>query len=166
MLMLFLVVGVCFAQNNTNSPYSRYGYGQMADQGASNSRAMGGIAYGLRDKTHTNFANPASYTAIDSLTFVFEAGMSLQNTNFDNGTNKTNAKNTSLDYLSMHFRVGRDFGMSLGLLPYSNVGYDMQNESYNPLEKEKAYVTNYFGEGGLHQAYVGLAYKITQKFSI
>ena len=89
MLMLFLVVGVCFAQNNTNSPYSRYGYGQMADQGASNSRAMGGIAYGLRDKTHTNFANPASYTAIDSLTFVFEAGMSLQNT-INDGLKKEN----------------------------------------------------------------------------
>ena len=166
MLMLFLVSGWGFAQNNTNSPYSRYGYGQLAEQGASNSRAMGGVAYGLRDKAHTNFANPASYTAVDSLTFIFEAGMSLQNTNFDNGTNKTNAKNTSLDYLSMHFRVGRDFGMSLGLLPYANVGYDMQMETYNPQEKEKAYVTNYFGEGGLHQAYVGLAYKITRKFSI
>lgn len=166
MLMLFLVSGLGFAQNNTNSPYSRYGYGQMADQGASNSRAMGGIAYGLRDKAHTNFANPASYTAIDSLTFVFEGGMSFQNTNFDNGTNKTNAKNTSLDYLSMHFRVGRDFGMSLGLLPYTNVGYDMENVTYNSQEEEKSYVTNYFGEGGLHQAYVGLAYKITRKFSI
>ena len=166
MLLSFLIAGVAFAQNNTNSPYSRYGYGQLADLGASNSRAMGGVAYGLRDKAHTNFANPASYTAIDSLTFVFEAGLSLQNTNFDNGTFKTNAKNTSFDYISMHFRVGNKFGMSLGLLPYTNVGYDMSNETKDATDKEKTYVTNYFGDGGLHQAYVGLAYKINRKLSI
>ena len=166
MLLSFLVTGVTFAQNNTNSPYSRYGYGQLADLGASNSRAMGGVAYGLRDKTHTNFANPASYTAVDSLTFIFEAGLSLQNTNFDNGTFKTNAKNTSFDYLSMHFRVGTRFGMSMGLLPYANVGYDMSNETKDATDKEKTYVTSYYGEGGLHQAYVGLAYKISRKLSI
>jgi hypothetical protein len=164
--MLFLISGVAIAQNNTNSPYSRYGYGQLAEQGASNSRAMGGVAYGLRDKAHTNFANPASYTAVDSLTFIFEGGMSLQNTNFDNGINKINAKNTSLDYLSMHFRIGTNFGMSMGLLPYANVGYDMKNETKDAVDNEKTYVTNYFGEGGLHQAYVGLAYKISRKFSI
>ena len=164
-LVLCLVSGIVIAQNNTNSPYSRYGYGQLAEQGASNSRAMGGVAYGLRDKAHTNFANPASYTAVDSLTFIFEAGMSLQNTNFDNGIAKTNAKNTSLDYLSMHFRIGTRFGMSLGLLPYANVGYDMENV-IKEADKKKTTVTNYFGEGGLHQAYVGLAYKINRKFSI
>ena len=164
-LVLCLVSGIVIAQNNTNSPYSRYGYGQLAEQGASNSRAMGGVAYGLRDKAHTNFANPASYTAVDSLTFIFEAGMSLQNTNFDNGIAKTNAKNTSLDYLSMHFRIGTRFGMCLGLLPYANVGYDMENV-IKEADKKKTTVTNYFGEGGLHQAYVGLAYKINRKFSI
>ncbi|MCR4764977.1 MAG: hypothetical protein K5856_02225 [Bacteroidaceae bacterium] len=166
LLLLILVSGVAAAQNNTNSPYSRYGYGQLSEQGASNSKAMGGVAYGLRDKAHTNFANPASYTAVDSLTFIFEGGLSLQNTNFDNGTAKKNARNTSLDYLSMHFRVGTKFGMSLGLLPYTNVGYDMENVTKNTEDSDKTYVTNYFGEGGLHQAYVGLAYKINRKFSI
>ena len=97
MLMLLLVSGLGFAQNNTNSPYTRYGYGQLAEQGASNSLAMGGVAYGIRDKAHTNFVNPASYTAVDSLTFIFEGGLSLQNTNFDNNSNKVNAKNTRLD---------------------------------------------------------------------
>ena len=165
MLMLLLVSGLGFAQNNTNSPYTRYGYGQLAEQGASNSLAMGGVAYGIRDKAHTNFVNPASYTAVDSLTFIFEGGLSLQNTNFDNNSNKVNAKNTRLDYLTMHFRVGKDFGMSFGLLPFANVGYDMEN-TVEDEDQEKTYSTNYFGEGGFHQAYVGLAYKINRKFSI
>ena len=59
-LLLTILSGAAVAQNNTNSPYTRYGYGQLSEQGSSNSRAMGGIAYGLRDKYQTNFANPAS----------------------------------------------------------------------------------------------------------
>ena len=124
-LLLTMVTGMAIAQNNTNSPYTRYGYGQLADQGSGNSKAMGGIAYGLRDKYQVNFANPASYTAIDSLTFIFDGGISLQNTNFSNGTIKQNAKNSSFDYITMQFRLGKWAAMSLGLLPYSNVGYSM-----------------------------------------
>ena len=49
-LMLALLSGVAMAQNNTNSPYTRYGFGQLTDPGSANSKAMGGVAYGLRDK--------------------------------------------------------------------------------------------------------------------
>ena len=45
-LLLTILSGAAVAQNNTNSPYTRYGYGQLSEQGSSNSRAMGGIAYG------------------------------------------------------------------------------------------------------------------------
>lgn len=34
---------------STNSPYTRYGFGQLSDQSFGNSKAMGGVAYGLRD---------------------------------------------------------------------------------------------------------------------
>ena len=74
-LVLTMLSGVAMAQNNTNSPYTRYGYGQLADQGSANSKGMGGVAYALRDKHLVNFANPASYSAVDSLTFIFDGGM-------------------------------------------------------------------------------------------
>ena len=44
--LLMMLSGATIAQNNTNSPYTRYGYGQLADQGSGNSKAMGGVAYG------------------------------------------------------------------------------------------------------------------------
>ena len=59
--LLMMLSAATFAQNNTNSPYTRYGYGKLMDQGSGNTRAMGGIAYGLRDKSQTNVLNPASY---------------------------------------------------------------------------------------------------------
>ena len=43
-LLLTMVTGMAIAQNNTNSPYTRYGYGDLSDQSFGNSKAMGGIA--------------------------------------------------------------------------------------------------------------------------
>lgn len=165
LLVLATVSGV-YGQNNTNSPYTRYGYGALSDMGASNSRAMGGVGYGLRDKYHTNYLNPASYTSVDSLTFKFEGGVTLQNTNFVQGSVKQNAKNTSFDYLTMHFRFDRKLAMSLGLLPYSNVGYDLTRNNTD-FENSSDYTSvNYYGSGGLHQLYIGLGYKIFSNLSV
>ena len=44
-LLLTMVTGMAIAQNNTNSPYTRYGYGDLSDQSFGNSKAMGGIAF-------------------------------------------------------------------------------------------------------------------------
>lgn len=164
--LLTMLSGVAVAQNNTNSPYTRYGYGHLADQGSGDSKAMGGVAYGLRDKYQVNFANPASYTAVDSLTFIFDGGISLQNTNFSDGTLKQNAKNSSFDYIAMQFRLARWMGMSIGMLPYSNVGYSMgeyRSDSDFPLNSP---AVQYSGEGGLHQLYLGAGFKILKNLSV
>lgn len=165
-LLLTILSGVAFAQNNTNSPYTRYGYGQLADPGSGNSKAMGGIAYGLRDKYQVNFANPASYTAIDSLTFLFDGGVSLQNTNFSDGKVKRNAKNSSFDYITMQFRASKWAAISLGLLPYSNVGYNMGEYRENTTIPTSSSIVTYSGEGGLHQLYLGAGFKIIKNLSI
>ena len=165
-LLLTILSGAAVAQNNTNSPYTRYGYGQLADQRSGNSKAMGGIAYGLRDKYQTNFVNPASYTAVDSLTFIFDGGISLQNTNFSNGTVKLNAKNSSFDYITMQFRASKWAAISLGLLPYSNVGYNLGKTTENPDVPSSSSVVSYSGDGGLHQLYLGAGFKIIKNLSI
>ena len=165
-LLLTLLSGATVAQNNTNSPYTRYGYGQLADQGSGNSKAMGGVAYGLRDKYQVNFANPAAYTAVDSLTFIFDGGISMQNTNFSNGTLKQNAKNSSFDNITMQIRASRWAAVSIGMLPYSNVGYNMSQSYVNSDNSAASYVTTYSGEGGLHQLYIGAGFKIFKNLSV
>lgn len=163
-LLLTMLSGVAVAQNNTNSPYTRYGYGQLADQGPANSKAMGGTAYALRDKNHVNFANPASYSAVDSLTFIFDGGISLQNTNFSNGTTKLNAKNSSFDYITMQFRAAKWAGISLGLLPYANVGYSLGE--YRESSEGASSSVSYAGDGGLHQLYLGAGFKVFKNLSV
>ncbi|EJX04030.1 hypothetical protein, secreted [gut metagenome] len=174
-LLLLLLICICdvanaqsssASSNNTNSPYTRYGLGQLADLGSGNSKAMGGVAYGLRDKYQVNFANPASYSAVDSLTFIFDGGVSLQNTNFSNGTLKLNAKNSSFDYITMQFRAAKWAGISMGLLPFSNVGYSMTESRPVQGSTDQSMQVTYNGDGGLHQLYLGAGFKIFKNLSV
>ncbi|WP_195576953.1 OmpP1/FadL family transporter [Bacteroides thetaiotaomicron] len=163
-LLLMMVTGTAIAQNNTNSPYTRYGYGDLSDQSFGNSKAMGGIAIGLRDGAQINPTNPASYTAIDSLTFLFEGGVSLQNMNISGGGLKLNAKNASFDYLAMQFRLAPWMAMSVGLLPYSNVGYTVSDSQTT--DNDLTYSRSFTGDGGLHQLYVGAGVKVLKNLSV
>lgn len=170
LFMLLTVLGVVVAQNGMNSPLTRYGFGQLSDQNLGGNKAMGGIGIGLRDGSQINVSNPASYSDVDSLTFLFEVGMSLQNANFSDGTNKLNAKNSSFDYLAMQFRLAKRFGMTLGVLPYSSVGYKFTSTETLPAgsewSDEVTATRSYAGEGGLHQVFAGVGYGITPRLSV
>ncbi len=149
------------AQNATNSPYSQYGYGILADQANGASVAMSGLSQGWREGNTVNFGNPASYSGTDSLTFVFDAGVSGQITNFNENGHKMNANNTSFDYVVAAFRLFRHVGCAFGVMPYSNVGYAYSNESTigtdtSSGDTETTCTNTYSGEGGFHQGFVGI----------
>ena len=169
-LLIFWVMAA-MAQSGSNSPYTRYGFGQLSDQSFGNSKAMGGIAYGLREGLQINAANPASYSAVDSLTFLFDAGMSLQNANFQEKGVKTNAKNSTFDYIAMQFRLGKRMGLTAGFLPFSTVGYNM-SKTEELANSEDQYGTttstlkSYTGDGSVQQVFVGLGYKVFNNLSI
>ena len=103
---------------------------------------------------------------VDSLTFMFDGGISMQNTNFSDGVVKMNAKNSSFDYITMQFRLSKKGAMSIGLLPYSNVGYKMGNYQENTETPTSSASTTYSGEGGLHQLYIGAGFKIIKNLSV
>lgn len=149
-----------WAQNNTNSPYTRFGYGELADRSFGAGRAMGGVGYGLRSSKQINPLNPASYSCMDSLTFLFDFGASGQVSWFYDGTNKQRQMNGNVEYIAMQFPITRRLAMSIGLLPYSYVGYDF-GESRT--EGGLSWGESFSGEGGLSDAYLGLSYDIWKK---
>lgn len=154
------------SQNATNSPYTRYGFGELADNSFGKSKAMGGLAYGIRDRYQINPANPASYTAMDSLTFLFEGGFTFQNTNFSDGTNKTNAKNSSFDYVAMQFRLAKWMAVNAGLIPFSKVGYSVSVSDIDHENTDAYNVTSYTGDGGLKQIYLGVGVNVLKNLAI
>ncbi len=155
-------VGV-FAQNNNpsnngNTAYSRYGYGSMAETSFVRNRGMGGVGIGLRSNQQTNTMNPASYTAIDSLTFLFDVGVNFGLTRYTEDDLSEREWSGGLDYLAMQFPMGKYFSGSFGILPYSYVGYDygtVDSIGTGSEDDVLKYVKQYTGTGGLNKVYLG-----------
>lgn len=128
---------------------------------------MAGTAYGMRDGRSLNTKNPASYSAIDSLSFLFDFGISLQNANLSQNGRKVNAKNTSVDYVTAGFRIAPRLGVSIGLVPFSTIGYNTSSEK--TIESETGDITQtstFSGDGGLHEAYLGVGWSPLKSLSI
>lgn len=163
-LIAFLTIAtITFAQNvGTNSPYGRYGYGLLSNPSIGAAESMGGISYGLRRSQHVNPGNPASYSKIDTLTMIFDVGVSGHLTRLNDGINKRDFYNGNFDYAAMQFPLFRNVGASIGLLPYSKVGY---NFGTTRSLSNMIYQESYRGTGGLSQIYAGLAWAPVKAFS-
>ncbi|HEY9544122.1 hypothetical protein [Prevotella sp.] len=163
---LGLVATTATAQSGTNSPYSRYGLGILGDQSGSFNRGMNGLGLGFYEHNQVNYLNPASYSQLDSLTFIFDAGVSGQITNFKEGNVKKNAKNADFEYAVAGFRAARHLGVSFGVLPFSNVGYNYSLTKNVGGSTTAVYQNTYKGSGGLHQVYLGMGWMPFNRFSI
>lgn len=155
-IKLLLAAAVAFAASataQTTSPYSMYGYGIIGDRATSLQRAMGGVGYAMNSGRQINVMNPASYASIDSLTFLFDIGADVSMLRSKEGSVKSNTTGGGVDYVTMQFPICKFMGGSLGLLPYSNVGYAFGNEiKHGTMENQ--------GSGGINQLYLGLSGKI------
>ena len=163
-LALFSTVGV-EAQSGTNSPYSQYGLGILSDQSQGFSRGMNGVGLALRKGNVVNTLNPASYSAVDSLTMIFDVALSGQITNFKEGNRRMNVNNADFEYAVGSFRLLPKVGASFGITPYSNIGYDYSttqqlNESFGSIPIEMS------GSGGLHQVFVGAGWNVIKPLSL
>ena len=137
------------AQNGTITPYSRYGYGILSDNATASQRQMGSVGYAMNSGRQINVMNPASYAAIDSLTFLFDMGadFTILNSN-ENGTSQRNYGG-GLDYVTLQVPITKWMGASVGILPYASVGYSFGNDITNGR-------TNREGSGSINQLYFGL----------
>ena len=154
-----------FAQSNTNSPYSQFGLGDLTDQSVSFNKGMNGVGLAMRRGNEVNPMNPASYSAIDSLTMLFDAGLSGQITNYNENGTKLNGKSGGFDYVVGLFRAFKNVGISFGVLPYSNIGYKYYStEKLNDAQTTVA--TTNEGSGGMHQLFIGTGIRPIKPLSI
>ena len=156
---------MAIAQGGTLSPYSQYGLGEMAPQGGSVNRAMNGLGIALHGGTLINPVNPASFASVDSLTMLFDMGVSGQISNFNENGTKTNAKEANFEYVMGSFRAFKNVGVTFGILPLTNVGYQYSSVTYLN-EVNTSVKTTHVGDGGLHQLFVGVGVRPIKPLAI
>lgn len=145
---------------NTSSPYSRFGYGILSDGATSAQNQMGGVGYAMNSGRQINFKNPASYANTDSLTFLFDMSLDLTFVNRrEDGSERRSDIGGGLDYITMQFPLCKFLGMSVGLLPYSSVGYSFGSKIENGSSSHE-------GTGGLNQLYAGISGRIVKGLTV
>jgi len=167
-LWIFVLVQLTvLSQNRINSPYSYYGLGDLSGRSVNNiSRSMGGISIGYSDPRHINPNNAASYGVFDSTFFVFETGIKAEAGTLSSLYKSENSSSVTLSYILMGFQVTNWWKTSLGLLPFSEIGYniditvDMSQYNFTNI------INNLDGEGRINQVYWGNAFKVSKNFRV
>ncbi|OIP83672.1 MAG: hypothetical protein AUK44_04585 [Porphyromonadaceae bacterium CG2_30_38_12] len=157
------------AQNNTNSPYTMYGYGDVSDNVSGDQRAMGGVAIASHAKTSINTINPASYSAVDTMTFMLDLGVSALTSKLSTNTLGNYKFNSNLEYVTMQFPLWKNTGFSVGVLPFSFTGYNYSASENLPTSLFPDTIIasrTFFGQGGINQAYMGFSIKLLKHLSL
>lgn len=159
LLVLFTAVTL---SAQTNSPYSRYGLGNIFPLTFGAANGMGYLSAAYLTPTNLNVGNPASFAEISSATLdIGVAGNVLTlNTDLDKFTSgDANLSNIAFGFPMLKYARRHKMGLSFGLLPYSTFSYDIleENATDDPDLGIKQY--NYVGEGDLYQVYGGFGYR-------
>jgi hypothetical protein len=166
-----------YVSAQTNSPYSRYGIGDMFPKSNITSRGMGGITAGFADYYSVNFGNPASYASffavqekktkkLDAGRVVFDAGINIENRTLiaPNTPKNFASSDVYFSYLQVGIPLKKNWGLSFGLRPISRIGYKItRNERLkDPLTNEyiDSAITQFTGSGGTFLPSVGTGFAI------
>ena len=153
-----------------NSPYSRYGVGDLVPNQNIVNRGMGGIAAGYSDFQSINFINPASLANLKSTVFDIGADIDIRTLKSNTTPEKYKSVNTLISYLQLGFPIasarmnkkGNYWGVSFGLRPVTRINYKIETSSRTNIDSLN---TLSEGNGGITQANISTGVKI-KNFSL
>lgn len=147
-----------------NSPYSRYGLGDLVPSQNILNRAMGGAAAAYSDVQTVNFLNPASYSRLVYTTVDIGLDFEGRTLRESEGVRSLTSSYISPSYLQIGIPIKRNvWGMNIGLRPLSKINYKINNNIRKDGIDSVQYL--YEGGGGTYQAYLGTGFG-TKSFSV
>jgi hypothetical protein len=178
LVLLFTAFQPVFSQDN--SPYSRYGIGDLVPPSQVTSRGLGGISAGYTDFYSINFSNPASYSSFQALLeakskklvsgrAILDIGVNLENRSLrePSPAKKFTASNALVSYVQVGMPLKNNWGLSFGLRPVSRISYNIiSNQRLKdpltglPIDSAS---TSYKGDGGSYLASVGTGFSLFEK---
>ncbi len=163
-LVLTISAGT-YGQNSssTSSPYSRFGFGILSGTSFGRGDAMGGIGIGTRNSFQINIANPASYTAIDSLTFLMQFGIDTRITDSQTSTSKNRRNNVNFNHMTFLMPMTKWWAASFGLVPYASKGYTV---NVTDGTSDLMSISSFSGTGNLTKLYIGNAVRLGKHLSL
>lgn len=156
---------VAIAQNLSNTPYSRYGLGEVNQNfGSIRNAGMANSGISAANSFQVNITNPAmlpynSYT-------VFDVGVSGQVKKLDNGEQSQLDGGANLSTLTLAVPLSRRWSTALSLRPYSSVNYDIMASAPLTNNPEATVIEQYSGEGDISELSFGHGVRIAGGLTI
>jgi hypothetical protein len=163
LMLPFLPKAQTNSSSSTSSPYSRFGIGTLSGYSYGRSDAMGGIGIGLRYPFQVNAGNPASYTALDSLSFLVDFVASSKHTQYETQQTKNGSNDANFDYLAFSFPLKKWWGTAFGVMPFTQKGY---NINLNATTENQNTISNFNGSGALSRVFWGNGFKLGKNLSV
>lgn len=164
-LFIAILSQTSFAQNYYNSPYTRYGIGDLINTGFAANRSMGGSAIALRYHNQINYLNPAAYTSQDTNSFLFQAGFNAKFVNVETINSSDQSNNMNIEYLAIGVPIKKWLNVSAGLVPYSRIQYNL-TQSSDSVSTGENHTKDYSGFGGFNEFYVGAGLTLMKTVSL
>ncbi len=164
-------------QAQDNSPYSRYGIGNLVPNTNINLRGMGGISAAYADHLSINFSNPASYARFQALLeersqqmasgrVLLDVGLNFENRTLrePNQPVKFTSSNAQFSHIQLGVPLRKNWGLSFGLRPISRISYKvnrteklMDGVTGQPIDSA---ITQFNGSGGTFLPSIGTGFSI------
>jgi len=134
-----------------NSPYSRFGLGELAPAGSVYSLGMGGLGVAVSSPVYINSINPALMAR--NRVVSFEASFFGERKTVANSQQTRQHSGGNLAYLAFAFPITKKWTAGVGLRPLSIVNYTLVREQRLP--NTPSFVEYTFrGVGSVSQAYL------------
>lgn len=164
-LLLIFAVSKPSSGQNTVSPYSIFGPGEIQSGGFGTNKGMGSAGIALESGNYLNNLNPASYAGMDSLRLILEFGLEGKAYGINSANNSLSGFEGNLAYLALGFKYTPWLAGSFGVVPFSSVGYSIDRTNF--VEGVDAqYTSNYLGSGGISRFYFANAIKLLKRLSL
>lgn len=177
LVAFFFLLSPAGSHAQDNSPYTRYGIGDLVPSTNINSRGMGGISAAYNDIFAINFNNPASYGSFQAFKEAKSKKLASGRALLDIGINaesrtlrepnnpvKFVASNALFSHVQIGLPLRKNWGLSFGLRPISRVSYKIGKSEllYDPNTGQPidSSYTEFNGDGGSYLASVGTGFKI------
>ena len=169
LFVLFIIPIHSSGQKLVNSPFSRFNLGSMEPAGSFRSIGMGGTGTAFRDNNAIYLTNPASYSSLDTNSFIFDFGLDYSINLLSEGETELFSDDINFDHLIIGFPLAKGLGLAAGVVPVSNGYYKIASSitqgdpGYDPVTG--GYSEYHAGEGSLSKFFLGSGIMVTKDLS-
>ncbi len=153
---------------NTTSPYSILGVGDIETKDFGRWYGMGSTSISLASPYYVNASNPASLMELNERMMTFDIANRGKNAKFrypgaDTLTQTT--KDFSVRRISLAFKFNKKSAFSFGIKPFSTINYLLEENTGGSTDAS-ALIKKVDGSGGLNQLYFSYARRLAKNLNI